>query len=975
MKELIIEGARQNNLKNINLSLPHNKVIAITGVSGSGKSSLAFDTVFAEGQWRFIESLSTYARLFLEKLDRPDVDAIHNIRPAIALEQRNPVRGSRSTVGTLTEVYDLFRLLYSKISTPFCPACGKEIRIWDPSQVVSELIEEHYREKALIVFETKDQIDELKKRGFHRLWLNNEVVDISEFQKMENQPIPPIIPSHPPLEKGGWGDLKKGGKGGLIDIVLDRLIIRDEPRLSDSIEMAWREGQGRMKVIIISKQNTEHPLPHPSRGRAGVGGEAIMVSEGIITRHFSSENACDKCNIELPKPYPLLFSFNHPVGACPDCKGFGNVLKYDEGLIIPDKSLSLTKGAIDPWNKPAYRWWKQQLIKSAGKQGIDINKPYAEFNEKEKALLFKGGSSFYGIDDFFEDMENRRYKLHIRVFLSRYRRPVTCPQCMGKRLRKKSLAYKLSGLDIAELCKMPVSDMIKFFENPDISPFQRDIAKEPLRQINLKLSFLKRVGLDYLSLSRDGKTLSGGEYQRVNLSNQLASFLTGTLYVLDEPTVGLHARDTEIVANIMSELSRLGNTILVVEHDRGVIESADWIVELGPGGGHQGGEVVFSGSKDEFLRTDTLTARYIKGIDRIEPPFKRRTGTGRKLLLYGATGNNLKSVDLNIPLQTLITVTGVSGSGKSSLVVETLYRVLAGEFKIEHGFPLPYKEIEGIQNLKGVKLIDQTPIGRSPRSNPVTYLKIFDVIRKLFSEQAEAKAYGYEPGFFSFNVSGGRCETCKGVGYQRLEMYFFEDLYIKCEECNGKRYKPEALRVTCRGKNIDEFLNMTVDEAIELFPDIPKIKNKLLLMKDIGLGYLRLGQSATTLSGGEAQRLKICAEMESVRGITSSLQQPINTKGFIYILDEPTIGLHFRDVKALLDILQRLVVAGNTVLVIEHNLDVIRASDWIVDLGPEGGDKGGKIIFEGTPEEIVNVKESYTGRYLKKTFALSQVHY
>jgi excinuclease ABC subunit A len=922
MKELIIEGARQNNLKNINLSLPHNKVIAITGVSGSGKSSLAFDTVFAEGQWRFIESLSTYARLFLEKLDRPDVDAIHNIRPAIALEQRNPVRGSRSTVGTLTEVYDLFRLLYSKISTPFCTVCGKEIRIWDPSQVASELIEEHYGEKAIIVFETKDQIDELKKRGFYRVWLNDEVVDISS------------IVSRP----------------SSFNIVLDRLVIKDEPRLSDSIEMAWKEGNGRIKIIIV-------------------GGKYLA------TLTFSSENACDECNIELPKPYPLLFSFNHPVGACPDCKGFGNILKYDEDLIIPDKSLSLTKGAIDPWNKPAYRWWKQQLIKSAGKKGIDINKPYAEFNEKEKAMLFKGGSSFYGIDDFFEDMENRRYKLHIRVFLSRYRRPVTCPQCMGKRLRKESLAYKFSGLDIAELCRMPVSDMIKFFENPDISPFQRDIAKEPLRQINLKLSFLKRVGLDYLSLSRDGRTLSGGEYQRVNLSNQLGSFLTGTLYVLDEPTVGLHAKDTKIIADIMSELSRLGNTILVVEHDRGVIESADWIVELGPGGGHQGGEVVFSGSKEGFLTTDTLTARYIKGTDRIALPFKRRNSTGRKLLLYGATGNNLKSVDLNIPLQTLITVTGVSGSGKSSLVVGTLYRVLAGEFKIEHGFPLPYKKIEGIQNLKGVKLIDQTPIGRSPRSNPVTYLKIFDVIRKLFSEQAEAKAYGYEPGFFSFNVSGGRCETCKGVGYQRLEMYFFEDLYIKCEECNGKRYKPEALRVTCRGKNIDEFLNMTVDEAIELFPDIPKIKNKLLLMKDIGLGYLRLGQSATTLSGGEAQRLKICAEMESIRGITSSLQQPINTKGCIYILDEPTIGLHFRDVKALLDILQRLVVAGNTVLVIEHNLDVIKASDWIVDLGPEGGDKGGKIIFEGTPEEIVNVKESYTGRYLKETFALSQVHY
>src|SRR4030043_1267510 len=840
-KELLIEGARQNNLKNIHLSLPHNKVIAITGVSGSGKSSLAFDTIFAEGQWRFMESLSTYARLFLEKLDRPDVDSIQNIRPAIALEQKNPVRGSRSTVGTLTELYDLFRLLYSKISTPFCPVCGKEIRIWDPSQVASELIEKHYNEKAIIVFETKEQVDELRGKGFYRVWLDGEIVDINSELRTQNLQL---------------------------NIVLDRLVIKDEPRLSDSIEMAWKEGNGRIKIIIV-------------------GGKYLA------TLTFSSENACDECNIDLPKPYPLLFSFNHPVGACPDCKGFGNILKYDEDLIIPDKSLSLTKGAIDPWNKPAYRWWKQQLIKSAGKEGIDINKPYAEFNEKEKALLFKGGSSFYGIDDFFEDMENRRYKLHIRVFLSRYRRPVTCPQCMGKRLRKESLAYKFSGLDIAELCRMPVSDMIKFFENPDISPFQRDMAKEPLRQINLKLSFLKRVGLDYLSLSRDGRTLSGGEYQRVNLSNQIGSFLTGTLYVLDEPTVGLHARDTEIVENIMSELSSLGNTILVVEHDRGIIESADWIVELGPEGGHPGGGVGFSGPKEEFLKTDTLTARYIKGIDTIEIPFKRRNGTGKKLLLYGATGNNLKSIDFEVPLQTLITTTGVSGSGKSSLIVETLYRALAKKFKTEHGVPLPYNKIEGTEYLKGVKLIDQKPIGRSPRSNPVTYLKIFDVIRKLFSEQAEAKAYGYKPGFFSFNVSGGRCETCKGAGYQRLEMYFFEDLYVKCEECSGKRYKPEVLRVTYRGKNIDDVLNMTVDEAIEMFSDIPQIKNKLLLMKDIRLGYLRLGQPATTLSGGEAQRLKICAEMTNIPKPTrTSARQKREEKvdaGFLYVLDEPTI--------------------------------------------------------------------------------------
>jgi len=735
-RKLIIEGARQNNLKNINLSLPHNKVIAITGVSGSGKSSLAFDTVFAEGQWRFIESLSTYARLFLEKLDRPDVDAIYNIRPAIALEQKNPVRGSRSTVGTLTEMYDLFRLLYAKISMPYCPNCGKEIRIWDASQIAAELIEKHLDEKAIIVFESTDSIDDLKKRGFHRVWLNNEVVDLNSLTESS------LLIAH----------------GSLLTIVLDRLIIKNEPRLADSIEIAWKEGNGRVKIIIFG-------------------------SRELINLAFSSENACEECQIELPKAYPLLFSFNHPVGACPDCKGFGNILRYDEDLIIPDKSLSLSKGAVDPWNKPAYRWWKQQLLKKADKQEININKPYSGFTEREKALLFKGGQGFYGIDDFFEDMEGRRYKLHVRVFLSRYRRPVICPQCKGKRLSRESLAYKLSGLDIAELCLMPVSEVIKFFADIDISPFQRDMAKEILRQINLKLGFMNKVGLEYLSLSREGKTLSGGEYQRVNLSNQIASFLTGTLYVLDEPTVGLHARDTEIVASIMSELSGLGNTVLVVEHDRKIIESADWVIELGPGGGHQGGEVVFSGTKNEFLEADTLTARYIKGIDKIETPYKRRSGTGNKLFLYAAEGNNLKSVNLEIPIQTLTTVTGVSGSGKSSLIVETLYRALAREFKTEQDLPLSYGKIEGIQYLKGVNLISQAPIGRSPRSNPATYLKIFDLIRKIFSEQTEAKALGYGPGFFSFNVSGGRCEICKGAGYQRMEMYFFEGQAYGVRSC------------------------------------------------------------------------------------------------------------------------------------------------------------------------------------------------
>lgn len=927
-RRLIIEGARQNNLKNISLSLPHNKVIAITGVSGSGKSSLAFDTIFAEGQWRFIESLSTYARLFLEKLDRPDVDAIHNLRPAIALEQKNPIRGSRSTVGTLTELYDLFRLLYSKIATPFCPDCGREVTRWNPSEILSEIIERHNGEKALIVFETNDQLDELKKQGFYRVLHEGDVIDISAVQDNGAHPSTLLSPE---------------GGNGRFSVVLDRLVIRDEPRLSDSIEMAWKEGKGRLKVIIVNgkKNSTESHV-------------------------FSSRNTCDYCATELPQPYPLLFSFNHPVGACPDCKGFGNILQYDEDLIIPNKGLSLSKGAIDPWNKPAYRWWRRQLLKGAHKVGLDINKPYTEFTDKEKATLFKESKGFYGIDDFFEEMESRRYKLHIRVFLSRYRRPVVCSRCQGKRLSGESLAYKLSGLDIAELCRMPIAETIKFLRDLDITPFQADMVKEIRRQIEMKLGFLKRVGLDYLSLNRDGRTLSGGEYQRVNLSNQLASFLTGTLYVLDEPTIGLHARDVEIIADIMSDISGLGNTIFVVEHDRDVIRSADWIVELGPDGGHKGGKVVFSGAQDEFLKKNTLTARYIKGVESIKLSPAKRNGSGKDLLLCNAAGNNLKSIDLRVPLQAMVTVTGVSGSGKSSLVTETLYRAVARQFKIEHMFPLPYKRIEGTQFLKGVRLIDQAPIGRSPRSNPVTYLKIFDVIRRLFSEQTEAKAYGYEPGFFSFNVSGGRCETCKGAGYQRLEMYFFEDLYVKCEECGGKKYKPEALRVTYRNKNINDILNMTVTEAMEFFHTITKIKNRLLIMEEIGLGYLRLGQPATTLSGGEAQRLKICSEIINSPSISTNKKiKGGEGKGFLYILDEPTIGLHFKDVKALLDILQRLVFTGNTVLIIEHNLDVIRASDWIIDLGPEGGERGGRIIFEGTPDDIVQSRDSYTGKSLR----------
>ena len=954
IQELIIEGARQNNLKSISLRIPHNKVIAVTGVSGSGKSSLAFDTIFAEGQWRFIESLSSYARLFLEKLDRPDVDAILNIRPAIALEQKNPIRGSRSTVGTLTELHDLFRLLYAKVATPFCPQCGKEIRKWDPSQIAADLVEKYSGQKAIILFDTIASPEELRQKGFYRVWTDGEIKEIEEFHRKPDE----------------------AGKNSSRTVVLDRLIIRDEPRLSDSTEIAWKEGNGRMKVLIMSDQPSA--LSNQRTGtdsqKSGVRSQESGGDKGgKLTLSFSAENECEDCGLSLPEPSPLLFSFNHPVGACPECKGFGDTLKYDEDLIVPDKDLSLAEGAIDPWSKPAAKWWRKQLLEKGKKAGLNLNKPYAEFAQEEKDILFNGVKGFYGIDDFFEELEGKRYKLHVRVFLSRYRRSSTCTACGGKKLRKEALAYKVSGHDIAGLSAMPIEALSGFFYNLDISPFKRDVAKELLRQISMKIEFLGKVGLGYLTLDRNGKTLSGGEYQRINLSNQLASLLTGTLYVLDEPTIGLHPRDTDRIAAILNRLSDLGNTVIVVEHDRGIIESSGWIIELGPGGGHKGGNVVFSGPMKKFLKADTLTARYLRGEKKVQIPSKRRAFSGEALMLIGARGNNLKNVDLRVPLQRLTAVTGVSGSGKSSLVVETLYRALGHKFKTVLEPPLPFDKLQGERHIRGVKLIDQAPIGRSPRSNPVTYLKVFDHIRKLLADQREAKAYGYGPGFFSFNVAGGRCEACKGGGLELMEMFFFEDLYITCEKCEGKRYRPEALRVAYKGKNIHDILNMTIEEAVLLFHDRPSITAKLSLLMETGLGYLRLGQPATTLSGGEAQRLKICAELKNTGGrergagiSKANPKTPIPNTGLLFILDEPTVGLHFDDVKALLLILNRLVEAGHTIIVIEHNLDVVRAADWIVDIGPEGGDKGGTIVFEGTPDEIRKAEGSYTGAFLAK---------
>lgn len=907
--ELIIEGARQNNLKNINLRIPHDRVTVITGLSGSGKSSLAFDTIFAEGQWRYIESLSTYARMFLEKVDRPLVDSIQNIRPAIALEQRNPVKTSRSTVGTATEIYDYLRLLYAKVGRLFCPKCGNEVKRHHPSAVVEEILKDYAGKRINILFPMKVPKGELNailkdllKKGFTRVKIGDEILDVSQVSSSAR-------------------------KVSEVIVLLDRISVKPEAkgRLGDSIEMAFREGQGEILIDILEEKSIR----------------------------YSQAFRCMNCNLNFDPPQPLLFSFNHPIGACRECNGFGNILKYDEDLIVPDKSISLVEGAIDPWTKPATKWWMRQMLAGAKKSGIDLKKPYRELPKKERGLIFEGTEDFYGINDFFDELKEKRYKIHVRVFLSRYRSGFQCPSCHGTRLNEDALYFRIGGMNIAEVSAMSVEKFFRWFRDLSLTDFEKETAKEILRQIEMKLSFLLRVGLGYLTLNRQTRTLSGGEAQRVNLSNQLASKLTGTLYILDEPSIGLHPRDTGNLAEIVKELSGEGNTVIIVEHDRTLIDTAHYVIEIGPGAGEKGGKVIFSGPKSEFLKSDCLTAKYLQGKDSIPLPVSRRKPGRRFLEIKGAKANNLKDIDVKIPLHTFTCITGVSGSGKSSLIQDTLYRVLARSFRIDFERAGSYRALTGLEYIKGVKLIDQEPIGKSPRSNPVTYIKAFDIIRKIFSELQDSKRLGLTPGHFSFNIPGGRCEVCQGSGFQRLEMYFFEDLFVTCDECGGKRYKPEILDILYKGKNISRILQMTVSEAMDFF-DNPSLMSKLQTLIDVGLGYLSLGQPATTLSGGEAQRLKICHELGNWK-----------IRDYIYILDEPTTGLHFDDIKRLLHVLNTLVDSGNTVIVVEHNPDVIKTADWVIDLGPEGGDGGGWIVTEGTPEQISNVNESYTGRYLK----------
>ncbi|MCX8070143.1 MAG: excinuclease ABC subunit UvrA, partial [Thermodesulfovibrionales bacterium] len=680
---------------------------------------------------------------------------------------------------------------------------------------------------------------------------------------------------------------------------------------------------------------------------------------------FSSSLSCDYCNVSIQEPSPAMFSFSHPLFACPTCKGFGNVLSYNENALVPNKMLSLSEGAISILSRESLSDWREQFLQGARKSGIDIHESYKFLSDDEKELLFTGNSLFMGLNDLFSELEVQQYKVHVRVFLNRFRIAKTCHDCKGMRLVKEALMYKIDNLNISELSQKTISQLIQWLDNLQLTTMQQDAIKEPLRQIKLKLQFLQGVGLGYLTLDRQSKTISGGEYQRLNLANQLACQLTGTMYVLDEPTIGLHPRDTNKIINIIKKLVTLGNTAIVVEHDKDVIASGDYIVEMGPGGGANGGEIIFSGNFNDFIKSDTLTARALRKepcIDCEISEFRPHSKSSDKFIsLIGARGNNLKDVSVNIPINSLTVITGVSGSGKSSLIVETLYPIIANHFKTENIVPLAYKSIKGLNHIKGVRLIDQSPIGKTPRSNPATYLKIFDSIRKIYSQQPEAKAYGYSPGFFSFNIAGGRCEACKGEGYQKIEMYFFEDLYVRCEQCDGTRYSREALQVFYNGKNISDVLNMTISEAKEFFINHLEVYNRLDLLEQIGIGYLKLGQPANTLSGGEAQRLKICSELMS-----SSVYYMRSLKGMLYILDEPTVGLHYCDVMKFMNIIFKLLKANNTIILIEHNLDVINLADYVIDLGPDGGDDGGRVIFEGSPMELIECKSSSTGRYLKE---------
>ena len=920
--KIIIRGAREHNLKNISLHLPRAKLIVLTGPSGSGKSSLAFDTIYAEGHRRYVESLSTYARQFLERIDKPDVDFIDGINPSISIEQHNPVTHSRSTVGTASEIYDYLRLLFSKAGDLRCPSCKKIVSQDTEDRIVNTLLLKHKNTRGFILFEkTINSIEEIQEfllsmlsKGYLRILVNEEVIDLDSLD-LNKESI----------------SLKKifSPKTKSFHVVVDRLEFSElnQSRISESIEMAFMEGDSYAQVKIV---------------------------DGPLLR-FSKKLEC--CGVRFQLPLPTLFSFNNPNGACPECGGFGNTLALDESLLIPNSDLTLAQGAVQPWKMPRYRErFGKQLLDSAKNEGLDIHRPWKDLTRKHKKMIFNGSKSLLGINSFFERLKKRKYKVWVRVLIRRYQSLYECDNCKGSRLREEAHYFEVNKKKIGEICDMSIADLKIFFDKLSKSKRNTVLTSDLFRQIQDRIEFLHDMGLEYLTLSRETKTLSGGEHQRINLAKQLGARLTGTLYVLDEPTIGLHPRDNLRLIKILKGLVEQGNTVLVVEHDRDVIEKSDYIIDLGPGAGEKGGYIVFNGLKKDFHKSKkSKTALYLSREKQISVHRNsNRIKSNKKLSLYGAEENNLKKVDLHIPMSKLISVTGVSGSGKSSLIHGVLYPALTRILKNSNDQVGRFKRIEGYENINDVVLLDQSPIGKSPRSNPVTYLKAYDIIRKLFAETKKARSLGFTPGHFSFNSSGGRCISCSGSGVQKIEMHFMADLFITCPDCLGKRFSSHALEIKYKDLDINQVLQLTVDEAIIFFHNVTSIVKKLYVLRDVGLGYLRIGQPVNTLSGGEAQRLKIAAQLSS--------RPPSDV---LYLMDEPTTGLHFQDIECLIKVLYKLVFLGNTVVVIEHNLDMISRSDWIIDLGPEGGENGGCIIAQGTPEEIQQNKLSKTGMFLK----------
>ncbi|HZM61306.1 MAG TPA: excinuclease ABC subunit UvrA [Vicinamibacterales bacterium] len=943
---LVVRGARTHNLKNIDVTLPAGRLAIITGVSGSGKSSLAFDTIYAEGQRRYVESLSAYARQFLERMEKPDVDRIEGICPAIAIRQKNSVRNPRSTVGTTTEIHDYMRLLFARVGRTFCRQCGQEV-VRETAEVVAKRLGDlPAGTRVLIGFE-------LPVISMSATTPASNAETAEEVEALALEPVArtvdPIAAALEALRRRGYGRLLIDGQAVSFDdidpaslrsrtsleVVVDRIRIEGDlrSRLTDSVETSYREGGGAAFAVVLDGD--------PKR------------------LEFSERFECRPCGIAYETPQPRLFSFNNPFGACPTCHGFGNIIELDMSLVVPDASKAISQGAIEPWSKPHYRAQLADLKRAAKKVGIRLDVPWSELSDNERAFVVDGDGDYEGVRGFFRWLERKKYKVHVRVFLSRYRGYLACPDCSGARLRREARNVKVGGQTIDQVSALTVVGAQKFFADLQLSEREAAVADKVLREIRRRLTFLSDVGLDYLTLDRLSSTLSGGESQRINLATSLGSALVGTLYVLDEPSIGLHSRDNQRLIDILRQLRDQGNTVLVVEHDEDMIRVADHIVDLGLGAGEQGGRVVYSGDLPGLLtETRSLTAKYLRNELAIPVPSPRRRGTGQKIRLKGATEHNLKDIDIQIPLNTLTCVTGVSGSGKSTLVHDVLYAAIKrakGDWDRRVG---SFREITGLEYITDVALVDQTPIGRTPRSNPVTYLKAFDPIRELFSLTKDARARGLTASHFSFNVPGGRCEACQGEGEVRVEMQFLADVFVPCDQCDGMRFKPQVLEVKYRGKNIHQVLAMTVREALAFFSTSPKVLRRLHVLDEIGLGYLRLGQPATTLSGGEAQRIKIAAHLSSIGG-----------ERLLYILDEPTTGLHFDDIAKLLTAFKKLVEAGHTLLVIEHNLDVIKTADYLIDLGPEGGEGGGEVIASGTPEQVAQIEASHTGRALRQVLA------